>query len=135
MGFVLNRPLGETISPPGLPEIPVHYGGPVQPGNLLLASLQWRQNPTVLAFRAFAGRAEDPVDAQWIPGLKAFAGYAGWTPGQLEEEIAGKTWLVIPPSQDIIEMNHPQDIWKSIMRESGPMFHLLSEAPDEPWKN
>ncbi len=137
MGFVLNRPLGETIpGPTGLPEIPVYHGGPVQPGKILLASLQWRTNPTVLAFRAFTGRpGEDSVDHEWLPGLRAFSGYSGWTPGQLEGEIAEKTWLVVPPSRDIIEMDRPQDIWKDIMRESGPMFHLLSEAPDEPWKN
>ncbi|MEI6070852.1 MAG: YqgE/AlgH family protein [Verrucomicrobiae bacterium] len=137
MGFVLNRPLGETIAgASGLPEIPVYYGGPVQPGNILLASLQWRENPTLLAFRAFAGRAgDDTVEIEWLPGLRAFAGYSGWSPGQLEGEIAEKTWLVVPPSRDIIEMSRPTDIWKATMRESGPMFHLLSEAPDAPWKN
>ncbi|MEI6036000.1 MAG: YqgE/AlgH family protein [Verrucomicrobiae bacterium] len=138
MGFVLNRPLGEAISRPGgLPEIPVYYGGPVQPENILLASLQWRENPTMLAFRAFAGRAgEDPAEqADWLPGLRAFAGYSGWAAGQLEDEISQKTWLVVPPSKAIIEMNPPQDVWKATMREAGPMFHLLSEAPDDPWKN
>jgi putative transcriptional regulator len=136
MGFVLNRPLGEAVTrTPGMPEIPLYYGGPVQPGNILLASFQWRENPTVIAFRTFAGSAEDPMDNEWLPGLRGFVGYSGWTAGQLEDEIAEKTWLVVPPSQAIIEMRRPQDIWKTILRESGPMFHLLSEAPDEPWKN
>lgn len=137
-GLVLNRPLEESIAAgDGLPDIPVHFGGPVEPGNILLASLQWRTNPTVVAFRAFVGHRlnEDPLEAEWLPGLRAFAGYAGWSRGQLESEIAENAWLVIPPNRELIEMQDPSGAWKSIMRQSGPMMYLLSEAPDDPGKN
>jgi putative transcriptional regulator len=130
MGLVLNRPIGGAVD--GLPGIPMYYGGPVQPENILLASLQWRENPEVVAFRIFGG-GEVPVEDEWRHGLRAFAGHSGWTAGQLEEEIEGKTWIVIPPTRDIIEAR--EGVWKALMRRSGPMFHLLSEAPDEPWNN
>ena len=29
-------------------------------------------------------------------------GYAGWSPGQLEEELAKNSWLTIPADSDII---------------------------------
>ncbi len=136
-GFVLNRPLGESLGKlPGLPDVPVYFGGPVQPEQIVLASLQWRENPTVVAFRAFVGRiGEDALDKEWLPGLRAFAGCSGWSPQQLEREIAENAWLVVPPSRDIIEMHHPAEVWKQVMRRSGPMFHLLSELPDDPSKN
>ncbi len=136
IGFVLNRPLDEMVSgAPGMPDIPIYFGGPVQPGNILLASLQWRENPALLAFRTFAGRASDPIEHEWLPGLRGFVGYSGWAAGQLEGEIVEETWLVLPPSKNIITLSPPGDIWKSAMRDAGAMFHLLSEAPDEPWKN
>lgn len=136
-GIVLNRPLEESLPKlPGSPHIPLFYGGPVEPGNVLLASLQWRDNPTVVAFRTFAGRMEEQmIDPEWHPGLRAFAGYAGWSSGQLEAEIAENAWIVIPPNQDLIQMENPKEAWKNVMRRSGPMMHLLAEAPDEPQNN
>lgn len=136
-GIVLNRPLGEVITTvPGLPEIPVFSGGPVATESVVLASLQWRVDPTLVAFRAFSGRlGSEAVEDEWIPGLRAFAGYSGWSEGQLEREIQEETWVVVPPTREIIEMTRPEAIWKSVLRQVSPMLHLLSDAPDEPWKN
>ena len=136
-GMVLNRPLDQKLSQiPGLPDIPVFYGGPVEPQHLLLASLQWRDNPTIVAFRAFVGRTgEEVIDEEWLPGLRAFAGYAGWSKGQLEGEIEEKAWIVIPPSRETIALPCDVQIWKALMRQSGPLLHLLSEAPDHPERN
>jgi len=136
-GLVLNRPLDQTLSQiPGVPEVPLYYGGPVETDRILLASLQWRDHPTVVAFRAFVGRTgEELVEEEWLPGLRAFAGYAGWSRGQLEGEIAEDAWVVVPPTREIVEMDSPDDIWKSIMKNLGPLMHLLSEAPDHPERN
>ena len=136
-GFVLNRPLNQTLTQiAGMPGIPLYYGGPVEADRILLASLQWRDHPTVVAFRAFVGRmGEELIDGEWLPGLRAFAGYAGWSRGQLEGEIAESAWIVVPPSREIIEMDPLADVWRNIMKKSGPMMHLLSEAPDHPERN
>jgi putative transcriptional regulator len=136
-GLVLNRPLDQTLDQiSGVPEVPMFYGGPVEVDRILLASLQWRDHPTVVAFRAFVGRTgEELIDGEWLPGLRAFAGYAGWCRGQLEGEIAEHSWIVIPPTREIVEMPCPDNIWRDIMKISGPMMHLLSEAPDHPERN
>ncbi len=136
-GFVLNRPLDQSLEEiPGAPEVPVYYGGPVESGRIMLGSLQWREHPTVVAFRSFAGRTgEEWISEDWVPGLRAFAGYAGWGRGQLEGEIAEESWIVIPPTREIIEMPAPESIWRNILRNSGPLLHLLSEAPDHPERN
>jgi len=137
MGLVLNRPTGETLADiVGAPAVPIHYGGPVETGQILLASIQWRENPTLVAFRTFAGPlADDPIDPCWHEGLRAFAGYSGWTEGQLEREISDNAWLVIPPSRELIEMHEPHEAWKTLMRQTSPVLHLLSEAPDHPEHN
>ena len=132
-GFVLNRRLEEFL--PNLPEASVYYGGPVGSDEMLLTSLQWRENPAMVAFRAFVG----PLDADsfkgWESGLRVFAGYSGWMPGQLENEIAENTWLVIPPTRDLIMATNPCASWHQFMKNSGPLLHLLSEAPDNPSLN
>ena len=136
-GLVLNRPLDQMLSQiPGVPSVPIFYGGPVEADHILLASLQWRDHPTVVAFRAFVGRTgEEIIDEEWLQGLRAFAGYAGWRSGQLEAEIAENAWIVVPPTREIVEMPCPKGVWRDIMRKSGPMLHLLAEAPDHPEKN
>ena len=135
---MLNRPLDESLPPcGGVPEVGVSFGGPVEPGQILLVSLQWRESPTVIAFRAFGGQqpGEASIEPEWHPGLRAFAGYSGWSRGQLELEIAQNAWIVMPPTRELIKMADPGGAWKSIMRKSGPMMHLLSEAPDDPEQN
>jgi putative AlgH/UPF0301 family transcriptional regulator len=131
MGFVLNCPLE---APPSV-GVPVFFGGPVGKDESFLASLQWRENPPLVAFRAFTDVADAESRQGWEKGLRIFEGYSGWSPGQLEEEIVGNTWLVIPPTRELIEMSAPCAAWKSIMRNSGPLLHLLSEAPDNPRMN
>jgi len=136
-GLVLNRPLTERISPAdGSIEVPLFYGGPVQPAQILLASLQWRESPTMVAFRAFAGKlTDDGIAPQWRSGLRAFAGYAGWEQGQLEAEVAEKAWIVAPPTRALIEMTNTHNAWATFMRQSGPFFELMADEPDEPWRN
>jgi putative transcriptional regulator len=130
-GFVLNRPL-QALPDAGAP---VFFGGPVGAEESLLTSLQWRENPALVAFRAFTDVGDAESRQGWERGLRIFEGYAGWSPGQLEQEIKGNTWLVIPPTRELIEMNEPDTAWQNIMRNSGPLLHLLSEAPDDPGLN
>ena len=132
-GFVLNRPIDTIL--PGEPNIPVFYGGPVEAGNFLLTSLQWRDHPTTVAFRAFVGGSDEDSRSGWEEGLRVFAGYSGWSPGQLENELSQNTWLVVTPTRDLIEMKNPETAWKTIMRSASPLLHLLSETPDDPSKN
>ena len=34
--------------------------------------------------------------------IKMFAGYAGWSPGQLEDEMKRKAWLTHPASLELV---------------------------------
>ena len=134
VGFVLNRPV-DMFQQEGTADIPVYYAGPVQTDSMLLASIQWRENPSLVAFRTFASVDGDCYREGWESGLRIFVGYSGWTAGQLEREIAGNSWIVIPPSGDLIAMENPESAWLEIMRNSGPFLRLLSEAPDDPSLN
>lgn len=134
-GFILNRPLPETVNAGSL-VVPVFYGGPVETSRLLVVSLQWRSNPEAVAFRTFPGRlAEIAIEGDWQVGLRAYAGYSGWSAGQLEEEIDNDSWLVLPPTRSLIEMANPEGCWREVLHAAGPMFRLMAEAPDDLWKN
>lgn len=143
IGLVLNRPLRKTFGEVAeekpsrwMENIGLYYGGPVAADHVTIASLQWRENPMVVAFHSYAGNLEDvEIEPEWQPGLRAFAGYAGWSRGQLESEIAQKAWLVLTPTRELIEMTEPEKAWREIMRNSGPLMRLLSEAPDDPELN
>ena len=143
IGLVINRPLKKTFGEvtktkktARLQDIALFYGGPVAADQVTLASLQWRQDPATVAFQSFMGNVENVhIDPEWQPGLRAFVGYAGWSRGQLESEIAQQAWLVLPPARQIIEMENPDTAWRDIMRQSGPLMKILAEAPDDPELN
>lgn len=140
IGFVLNRPFEKTLGdlttaniPATLANAPAYYGGPVGNDEVLLASLQWNDDPSSVTFQSYMGELDEVVvDPNWEKGLRAFVGYAGWTQGQLEREIAEKAWLVIPPTRELIEMDDPVAAWKEVMRKAGPLLWLQAEAPDRP---
>lgn len=142
LGLVLNRPLkrtfGEASKTSGGPlrEVDLFYGGPVGLDHITIASLQWRDNPAAVAFQSFMGNIDNiQIGEEWRRGLRAFVGYAGWSQGQLEGEIAQKAWIVLSPTRDLIEMTDPDDAWRAVMRHSAPHLRLLAEAPDDPELN
>jgi putative transcriptional regulator len=63
--------------------------------------------------------------------VKVFAGYAGWSPGQLEDEMRRKSWLTHPASLDLVFIPKPQELWKIILRQKGWQGQLLAEAPED----
>ena len=64
--------------------------------------------------------------------LRIFAGYAGWSSGQLEQEMARNDWLVHPASLDLIFKADPCQLWKEILRQKDFKLRLLAESPEDP---
>jgi len=140
VGFVLNRPLGRTLAGGDggkAGELEVYFGGPVSSGAIQIASLQWRDDPEAVAFIGLSGPPDQvaEIPSEWRRGLRAFEGYAGWSRGQLESEIAQKAWFVLPPTRELIEMRDPRNAWRDLMRGMDPILKLLAEAPDDPGLN
>jgi putative transcriptional regulator len=63
--------------------------------------------------------------------LKLFAGYSGWSAGQLDQEMARKDWLVHPASLDLVFCAKPGELWKQILRQKDDKSRLLAESPDD----
>jgi putative transcriptional regulator len=67
--------------------------------------------------------------------ISVFAGYAGWSAGQLDEEIARNAWLVAPATPELIFSPDPSSLWSRLLRQMGGVFRLLADAPEDPSVN
>jgi hypothetical protein len=64
--------------------------------------------------------------------LKIFAGYAGWSPGQLEDEMKRDTWMTHPASLELVFHPNPEQLWPAILKEKGWKYKLIAESPEDP---
>lgn len=144
IGIILNRPLEKSFrelaegDPDSiLSRISLFQGGPVATSHLTVVSLQWLQGSSTVAFQAFPAddSGELEIDPKWQSGLRGFLGHAGWSPGQLESEISQNSWIVRPPTRELIEMKRPESAWHDFMRSASPVLRLLAQAPDDPELN
>jgi putative transcriptional regulator len=154
-GLVLNRSLGKTVGemivadlPETLKESPLFLGGPVQPAALsFLHSDNFisagdalpdfsADNSDILPNLALGHSLDELVDIgeSFSPTKKVrmFAGYAGWSPGQLEEEMKRKSWLTFPASLELVFETPPEQLWPKILKSKGGWKNkLLSQMPDD----
>lgn len=143
LGFVLNRPTGQTLSDlisdrpelDALAEVPVHVGGPVALGQLLVAVFEW------VAGRGLVFRHNLPPEqiaalrGEGKVAVRAFVGHAGWAVGQLDRELSERSWLVVPSEPWLLDPDACADAWRRLMRAQGPWFRLMSEMPEDPTRN
>lgn len=142
-GLVLNRPTsnpaGEMISgdfPEALKSCPLFVGGPVQPAALsYLHSDMFLSQDNVIPNLVLGHSLEALVEiaASFSPNnqVKLFAGYAGWSPGQLDDEMKRKAWLTHPASLELVFDTDPADLWAKILRQKGGQYRLLAQSPED----
>jgi putative transcriptional regulator len=145
LGLVLNRPsesrVGEVVSE--LEELlradsPVFVGGPVQPGGLIV--LARFPEPDLAALLSFADvgilRAEVPLDdPPELLAARAFAGHAGWGPGQLDDELERGDWILEPATVDDAFTEEPQKLWSAVLTRKGGSYALVARMPPDPSVN
>ncbi len=64
--------------------------------------------------------------------IKFFAGYSGWSPGQLEKEIEENSWIVSRMDEENIMSDNVNNIWKNRMESLGDVFKTWSNFPNNP---
>lgn len=146
-GLVLNRPSGARVNdalvadlPEPLRELPLYIGGPVQPGALsYLHGDTFLPEASVMANldlgHSLERLTELAGDFSPTRRLAVFAGYSGWSPGQLEQEIARDAWLIHPASVELVFDEEPVQLWKRILRTRGGLNRLLADAPEDLGEN
>lgn len=143
-GLVLNRATGSKVGemivadlPDVLKECPLYLGGPVQPTALsFLHTDTFLSDANVLPNLNLDHSLDALIDIgeSFSPERKVrlFAGYAGWSGGQLEAEIKRKAWLAHPASLELVFDTPPGQLWEKILRRKGGWKNkLLSQMPED----
>ncbi len=142
-GLVLNRSsdgrVGQLLDadvPEGLKNQPVFVGGPVQPTALSYLHtdsflLDANVIPNVNVGHSLESLVEIAESFSATQQVRVFAGYAGWSPGQLDDEMRRKAWLVHPASIELVFPRKPEELWAAILRAKGWQCRLLAQAPDD----
>jgi putative transcriptional regulator len=141
--LTLNRPTGRTVGdllpekPLGaLSQMPVFVGGPVALDQMIFASFEWHAETELLECRhhlVIEEATEAAANAQLT--VRAFVGYAGWGKGQLEGELAQRSWLLQKPDPSVLELERCPVLWRDLTSSFGPWFRLAAEAPEDPSRN
>lgn len=143
LGLILNRNSGNKVGemivadlPEDLKEQPLFTGGPVQPAALsYLYSDTFLAEANVVPNLNLGHSLESLVDIgesfSSTQKIKVFAGYAGWSPGQLEEEMKRGAWLVHPVSLDFVFKTNPQKLWQTILDKKGWQYRLTAQSPED----
>ena len=144
MGLILNQVINGLSFPSlieqlGIEEavndttVPVHFGGPVESGRgFVLHSNEYQRDATL--------EVDDSVSlTATIDVLKAIAGgrgpkqsllalgYAGWGPGQLDDEIRANGWLQVPADMDLIFGDNQVNKWELSIAKIGIDPVMLSD--------
>lgn len=144
MGLVLNR-LVQTLSFPDLlnqldietygmeDQIRVHLGGPVdEERGFVLHSPDYMKDSTVVVGAHYALTATVDILRDMASGdgpnqSMLALGYAGWGPGQLDQEILENGWLNVPPSDAIVYDDVLETKWERALGQLGIDPRLLSD--------
>jgi putative transcriptional regulator len=146
MGLVLNRPSDTTVGEavPDLADVagadsPVFVGGPVQPNAVLvLAEFEEPAEAAAVVVGDFGfARADGDLGelARSTRRARVFAGYTGWSPGQLESEVEEDSWLVEPVDEVDLLADPEEDLFRSALDIKGGSYRILALLPDDPRQN
>jgi putative transcriptional regulator len=144
MGVILNRPSEASVADvvPDLRALVgdddlVYAGGPVQAdGVLVLAEFDDPADAALpidgeLGFVAVDTETDDIAAAR----ARAFAGHAGWGPGQLDAELEEEAWFVAPFDREDAFTHDPGELWSRALERKGGPYALVARMPEDPSLN
>jgi putative transcriptional regulator len=148
-GLVVNRPMEVDVSAvlpvwqpyttaPGR----LFRGGPVQPDSALGLVAVPGDGEEPMGVKRIIGAiglvdldAPPEIVAGGVSGLRIFAGYAGWSAGQLEDEINEGAWYVVDAESRDPFTDDPGGMWQQVLRRQRGRLALVSTYPEDPALN
>lgn len=149
IGVVLNRatevPVSEVLGAwgglAGEPAV-VFEGGPVTPEAAICLARTRPGVSDLAGFNRVSGvigtldLATDPeVLRSDLLAVRVFAGYAGWAPGQLENEVATDSWFVFDALPGDAFATRPDDLWSMVLHRQGGLLAAVAHFPADPTFN
>lgn len=157
LGVVLNRPTpvdvadilegwGDLAGAPGV----VFQGGPVSLDSALGVAVIPGEEGRTPGSGPRPGRGE-PIGWRRVHGaiglvdldtppellapalgsLRIFAGYAGWGPGQLEDELVEGAWYVVESEPGDVSSPDPERLWRAVLRRQRSELAMVATYPDD----
>jgi putative transcriptional regulator len=121
VGVILNKPTGRKHPRTGEA---IYLGGPVM-GEVTVALFRSPQPPGAAAFHVLRGvyLTMHPANIEALVGRagephRLFAGFSGWAPGQLENEIRRGDWLLVPPSEALLFRGNTDGMWRELWQSA-----------------
>lgn len=146
LGVVLNRPTGADLAEvlPGWERrasapARIFEGGPVQQTAAICLGRLRPGAPSGPAY-AVLGPGLATVDLDGEPGdavevVRVFAGYAGWSRGQLEGEVAEGAWWVLDALPGDAFTSSPELLWRQVLHRQEMPLAMVASYPDDPSLN
>ncbi|MBA2505457.1 MAG: YqgE/AlgH family protein [Thermoleophilaceae bacterium] len=146
LGVVLNRAT-ETRAAEAADELsaligdeePLHVGGPVQTTAIVVVAEFPEEDPAAVIATGSIGLLSSEADmgevAERIGRARAFAGFAGWGPGQLDEELEREDWILAPAGPNDVFTADPEGLWGVVLERLGPQYALVARMPPDPSLN
>ena len=145
LGIIVNRPIDMNLAgllekidikleAESLADLPVYFGGPVQLDRGFVLHRPVGKWQSTLAVNGDVGltSSRDVLASVGSAGLPSeiivTLGYAGWSAGQLEEEIAQNSWLTVAAKPSILFDLPPEERLPAAMQLLGVDFANLSEV-------
>jgi len=145
VGIILNKPTTYKVSDilKALPDFheEVFFGGPVSPDHTQvlhrLSSLP--ESTNIINDTYWGGNYQkifEMIELNQIDGseINFYVGYAGWAPGQLEEEMGKKFWILVNAEKYDL-WDKPEFLWENIITELGLDPKIAENIPDNPMYN
>ncbi len=114
-------------------------GGPVQPTSIVC--LAEFIDPAAAGLLVL-GRIGFPAADAGVEELaratertRVFAGYAGWSEGQLDAELEQGNWIAHTAIPEDVFTDAPEELWSSVLTRKGGKYALLARMPPDPSVN
>lgn len=145
LGVVLNRPtpIEADDAVPELTDVlgageTLWTGGPVQPSSIVLLA-EFAEPADALMVTDDVGLVLQGTDMESLAFTtrrsRAFLGYAGWGPGQLESELERDDWIVAPADPEEAFAEDSEGMWRRALERMGGRYALLATMPPDPSLN
>lgn len=118
---------------------PLFVGGPVELQGVLalLRSKTPPEGASHVAGDLYLLSSKQNIGAALSEGRKAselriFLGYAGWGPGQLENEVRQHGWYIFNYDESLVFDEHPETLWQRLIDRTGLQKVLFRSVRDQP---
>jgi putative transcriptional regulator len=140
MGVVLNRE-SETRVVEAIPALAslaepdelVRIGGPVSPQSVVALGDFEDVGEAGTHVVGSLGTLDPDAGNESLRRVRVYAGYAGWSPGQLDGELEQGAWIV--QDADPEDPFHAGDIWADALVRKGGSYRLMATMPADPSLN